>query len=563
MSADSIHPLLLKIYRQREITSTKELSVSLAALLPFQSLLQINEAVICLIDAIKRQRRILVVGDFDVDGATSTAVALRALSAMGAEQVEFLVPDRFIYGYGLTPGIVELAAREKKPDLIITVDNGIASIAGVAKARSLGVDVLVTDHHLPGDKLPEDCIIVNPNQPGDTFPSKHLAGVGVIFYVMIALRAALREEDFFNQSGIAEPNLANLLDLVALGTVADVAVLDSNNRILVSQGLQRMNQGKLCAGIRALLQVSQRGEGLPIVSADLGFAVGPRLNAAGRLDDMSLGIWCLLTDDMSQAHQMAVELDQLNKERRAIESDMQQQAMRAVDRLELSKEIPMAMALYEPGWHQGIVGLVASKIKERVYRPVVAFAPTDDGFLKGSGRSIPGLHIRDALQMVDAAYPGVIEKFGGHAMAAGLSIKQENLTVFRQAFAWAAEQMLSAEALNNHVYTDGELQPEEMTLPMAELLRHAAPWGQGFPAPLFDGEFVVLDQRLVGEKHLRLSLMHQQSGRRFNGIAFYIDLAKWPNERCEQVKIAYQLDVNYYQGRCQLQFLIEEIQAIS
>ena len=428
LTDQTLHPLLLRIYRQRAVASREELSFHLKHLLSYQSLLNIDVAVGRLIEAIVQQQRILVVGDFDVDGATSTAVCLRALRSMGAEQVDFLVPDRFVYGYGLTPGIVELAAAEKQPDLIITVDNGIASIAGVATAKALGMDVLVTDHHLPGETLPEECIIVNPNQPKDAFASKHLAGVGVIFYVMIALRAALRAQSFFEQHNLAEPNLADLLDLVALGTVADVAVLDSNNRILVAQGLHRINQGQACAGIQALLHVSQRGEGLPIVSSDLGFSVGPRLNAAGRLDDMSLGILCLLTDDPQAAHSMAVELDQLNRNRRVIEADMQQQAVRAVDQLQLTDDLPIALALYEPGWHQGIVGLVASRVKERVYRPVIAFAQTNDDLLKGSGRSIPGLHIRDVLQLIDAAHPNLIEKFGGHAMAAGLSIKANHFT---------------------------------------------------------------------------------------------------------------------------------------
>ena len=552
-----LHPVLARLYAARHVFHGEELDQSLERLLPPDGLKGMAQAAALLADALCKGRRLLIVADFDADGATSCALAMRALRAMGAQEVHYVVPNRFEYGYGLTPEIVAVAAQWR-PELLITVDNGISSVEGVRAAQRAGMQVLITDHHLPGAELPPADAIVNPNQPGDGFASKMLAGVGVIFYVMLALRAQLRARGWFAQQGIAEPNLARLLDLVALGTVADVVPLDHNNRILVAQGLKRINQGQSSAGIRALLNVAGRRPGR-LGAADLGFAVAPRLNAAGRLTDMSLGIECLLTDDEGRAEEIARQLDSLNRERRDIESGMQAQALEAIDRLHLDGVLPHGLCLFDESWHQGVIGILAARIRERVHRPVIAFAPASDAELKGSARSVPGLHIRDALDAVAARHPGLVTKFGGHAMAAGLTLPRAHLEAFRVAFAAEAAQHLSDDDLAGRVITDGELAGEELTLELAQLLRDAGPWGQGFPEPLFDGVFEVAEQRVVGERHLKLRL--STGGRAVEAIAFGQvpagNLPAW-----KRVRAAYRLDVNEFQGRRGLQLVIEYLEGI-
>lgn len=552
-----LHPVLARLYAARHVCHGQELDQSLERLLPPDSLKGIDRAAALLVEALRDRRRLLIIADFDADGATSCALAMRALRAMGAHEVHYVVPNRFEYGYGLTPEIVAVAAQWR-PDLLITVDNGISSVEGVRAAQRTGMKVLITDHHLPGPELPPADAIVNPNQPGDTFASKMLAGVGVIFYVMLALRAQLRAHGWFEQQGIAEPNLARLLDLVALGTVADVVPLDRNNRILVAQGLKRINQGQSSAGIRALLNVAGRRPGR-LGAADLGFAVAPRLNAAGRLTDMSLGIECLLTDDEDRADEIARQLDSLNRERRDIETGMQAQALEVIDRLHLDGVLPHGLCLFDESWHQGVIGILAARIRERVHRPVIAFAPASDAELKGSARSVPGLHIRDALDAIAARHPGLVTKFGGHAMAAGLTLPRAHLDDFRAAFAAEAAQHLSDDDLAGRVITDGELAADELTLELAQLLRDAGPWGQGFPEPLFDGVFEVAEQRVVGERHLKLRL--NAGGRAVDAIAFGQvpagNLPAWT-----RVRAAYRLDVNEFQGRRGLQLVIEYLEGI-
>ncbi len=550
----SLHPVLRRIYRARQVRTAAELDSALGKLLPPTQLLGIESAVALLERALRERRRVLVVADFDADGATSCAVVLRALKQMGVQDVDFLVPNRFEYGYGLTPEIVTLAAR-KNPDLLITVDNGISSVEGVRAARERGMQVLITDHHLPGAVLPEADAIVNPNQPGDVFPSKYLAGVGVAFYLMLALRAQLRTAGWFGAER-PEPNLANLLDLVALGTVADVVPLDANNRILVAQGLARLNAGVGNPGVRALLAVAGRAPGR-VTATDLGFLAGPRLNAAGRLADMSLGIACLLTDDPAAAAGMAHELDALNRERRSIEAGMQQQALDAVARLYLDEAgLPRGLCLYDASWHQGVIGLVASRIKERTHRPVIAFAPAGETELKGSARSVPGLHIRDALDNIAARQPQLLSKFGGHAMAAGLSLARDQFEAFARAFDEEVSRWLSDDDLRGRLYTDGELATEDFSLNLAETLRAGGPWGQGFPEPLFDGCFDVLDRRIVGEKHLKLTLRSGNS-QPISAIAFH---AAGTPSAWTRVRAAYRLDVNEYQGSRSLQLVLVHLE---
>ena len=555
---DGLHPVLQRIYLARQVTSARELEQSLDRLIPPTRLGGIDQAVVLLADALARQRHILIVADFDADGATSCALAVRALRAMGARNVSYIVPNRFEYGYGLTPEIVLLAAQ-KNPDLIITVDNGISSVDGVMEARCRGIDVLVTDHHLPGEVLPGANVIVNPNQPGDAFPSKHLAGVGVIFYVMLALRAHLRQSEWFIQHGIAEPNLAQLLDLVALGTVADVVQLDYNNRILVSQGLRRINLGSACPGIESLLRVAGRTP-QRVTAMDLGFIVGPRLNAAGRLTDMSLGIECLLTDTADDAQSMAQKLDTLNHERRAIEAKMQQQAFAAVESLRLDfTALPRGICLFNESWHQGVIGLVAARIKEHTHRPVIAFAPVSESEVKGSARSVSGLHIRDALGAIAARHPGLLSRFGGHAMAAGLTLQRAQLEDFGRAFDEEVSRHLSDGDLQGKIISDGELATEDMSLPLAEVLRTAGPWGQGFPEPVFDGCFEVLSQRVVGEKHLKLSLRCARHAKTVDAIAFN-SVRNGEAAVYSRIRAAYRLGVNEYQGNRSLQLIIEHLE---
>ncbi len=555
--AQGIHPLLQKIYSHRGVKSQEELEKGLERLLPYHDLLGIDQAALLLRDSIKRQEKILIVGDFDADGATSTALAVRALRGFGAKHVSFLVPNRFTLGYGLTPELVAIA-KDLSPAVIITVDNGIANNAGVDASKALGIKVVVTDHHLPGPELPNADVIVNPNQPHDTFLSKNIAGVGVIFYVMLALRRALSDDGWFVQQNMPEPKLSKLLDLVALGTVADVVALDQNNRILVHQGLGRIRAGQCIPGITALLEIAGRNQAR-LVSTDLGFAVAPRLNAVGRLEDMSFGIECLLCDDMTKAREMAAVMNQLNDDRRAIEQDMQEQALSILKKLQASKEteVPKGICLFDEEWHQGVVGIVASRIKDRFHRPVIAFALTQEGELKGSGRSISGLHIRDILAEIVAQQPGLISKFGGHAMAAGLTIPRAAYENFSKAFDQAVSRHLTEAQLHNCLVSDGELQSTDITLEVAEVLREAGPWGQAFPEPLFDGVFAVLEQRLVGNKHLKMVLGWGELV--IDAIAFNIDINVWPNHRCKEVYIAYRMDVNEFRGKRSVQLIVEHL----
>lgn len=563
-------PLLARIYASRHVSNPDELKLEPAGLLPPASLKGMKEATQLLWQTLQQQGRILVVSDFDADGATSCAVVLRALRQMGFAHLDYIVPDRFTYGYGLSPEIVPLAIA-RQPDLIITVDNGISSHEGVAMARAAGIAVLITDHHLPGQTLPDANAILNPNQPGCPFASKALAGVGVVFYLMLGFRALLRDQGWFAAQGLSEPRLADLLDLVALGTVADLVPLDRNNRILVSEGLRRIRQGRACEGILALLNQGRRPYH-SLVASDLGFAVGPRLNAAGRLQDMSLGIACLLSDDPDSARQLAAQLDRINDERKRIEGDMREQAMAALglmqEQLAGSREMPAALCLYDPQWHQGVVGILASRVKEQFHRPVIVFADADPGApdntgVKGSARSVPGLHIRDLLDQIATQHPGLISRFGGHAMAAGLSLDKSRLADFEAAFVSAAEQLLDADALQKRLLTDGTIDAPDMRLETAELLRNAGPWGQGFPEPLFDGEFELVSQRLVGERHLKMTLLPAGSDNLLDAIAFNIDPGVWPDQSVAQVRLVYRLDVNEFRGQRQLQLLVEHLQPLS
>ena len=556
-----LHPVLAALYAARGVRSPDELEYSLGNLLSPRLLKGIGRAVAVLRDAVVHDSSILIVGDFDADGATSTALAVRALRMMGAARVDYLVPNRFEYGYGLTPEIVAVAAR-RQPDLIITVDNGISSVDGVNAAGDLGIAVLITDHHLPGERLPDAAAIVNPNQPGDTFPSKHLAGVGVVFYLMMALRARLREEGWFARRGIAEPKLAQLLDLVALGTVADVVPLDYNNRILVAQGLARIRGGHCCAGIRALVELAGRRRE-QLVAADLGYAVGPRLNAAGRLDDMALGIECLLADTAAGARELAEQLDGLNRERRAIEQGMKGEALAIVEelRMEESAELPVGLCLFSENWHQGVIGILASRIKERLHRPVIAFAPGEGEEIKGSARSVPGLHIRDTLDAVAATHPELLRRFGGHAMAAGLTLHRDHLESFRRAFDREVRRHLSPEDLYGRIHSDGELPAAHLNLELAELLRRGGPWGQGFPEPLFDGVFEVVRWRVVGERHLKLVLRPPLEELQLDAIAFNSSIRQWPEEAA-RVEVAYRLSVNEYRERRSLQLILEHVRPL-
>ncbi|SFN91029.1 exonuclease RecJ [Xenorhabdus japonica] len=542
----------------RGIHQADELERGAKGLLNYQSLNGIEQAVSLLVTALHEHWRIVIVGDFDADGATSTALSIRALRAMGYRHLDYLVPNRFEDGYGLSVQVVDEVVKENA-DLIITVDNGISSHDGVAAAHQHGIKVIITDHHLPGETLPAADAIINPNLIDCAFPSKSLAGVGVAFYLMSALRAELRKLAWFEQQGIPLPNLAELLDLVALGTVADVVPLDTNNRILVYQGLNRIRAGRCCAGIRALLEVSKR-ESTKLAASDLGFSLGPRLNAAGRLDDMSVGVALLLTDDMAQARQIACELDGLNQTRREIEQSMQQEALHICDKIEQTHiQLPYGLAIYHPEWHQGVVGILASRIKERFHRPVIAFAPAGDGNLKGSGRSINGLHMRDALERLDTLYPGLMLKFGGHAMAAGLSIEQDKFDLFQRHFSELVADWLDIAQLEGVIWSDGELALGELSLEVAEILRDGGPWGQAFAEPIFDGKFKLLQQRIVGENHLKVMLEPLNGGPMLDGIAFNIDASRWPDNSVKTVELAYKLDINEFRGNRDVQLLIQHI----
>lgn len=551
-----LHPLMQQLLLCRDIQSPDDVEHELSALLK-PNLKDLPKAAGLLADAVEAQGRILIVGDFDADGATSTALGLSVLKAMGAQQVDFLVPNRFEYGYGLSPEIVEVA-KQRSPDLLITVDNGISSIDGVAAARAAGMTVIVTDHHLAGDQLPDADAIVNPNQPGCPFPAKSTAGVGVMFYVLSALRAELNQRGWFAQR--SAPRLADYLDLVALGTVADVVPLEKNNRILVEQGLRRMRAGRTRAGIRALLQVAKRRLST-LVATDLGFALGPRLNAAGRLDDISIGIRLLTTNDEQEAMLLATQLDDLNRERREIEQGMQREALDIVERMPFSAEdLPPGLCLYDPSWHQGVVGIVASRIKERFHRPVIVFADADDHEIKGSARSIPGVHMRDMLDLVAKAEPGLLNKFGGHAMAAGLSLARDQLPLFEQTFHRMLREHGDEACWNAQLLSDGELSAGDLNLDVAQLLRHGMPWGQQFPEPMFDGRFLLINQRIVGERHLKMVLAHPDAPQQvIDAIAFNIDTEQWPKPELKTVEVAYKLDVNEFRGERNAQLLVEQI----
>ena len=552
LEQQGVHPVLASLLAARGVKQRQEFEGGLADLLPPSQLKGIDDAARLLADAIAAGRRMVIVADYDCDGATACAIGMRALRALieavgshasPATSVGYLVPDRFRFGYGLTPPIVELAARDGA-QLLITVDNGIASIEGVAAANAIGLPVLVTDHHLPGDALPEAAAIVNPNQPGCSFPSKALAGCGVMFYVMLALRAECRQRGWLAADG--GPNLGELLDLVAVGTVADVVALDRNNRILVAQGLQRIRKGRLCEGLRALFAVAGRATAR-CASFDLGFVVGPRLNAAGRLDDMSVGIECLLTDDAGRAAELARRLDDLNRERRDIEAGMRDQAEAVVAGIELSEAA--AITLYDASWHQGVVGIVAGRIKDRMHRPTIAFAPGDAGEVKGSGRSIPGLHLRDAIDLVSKREPGLILRFGGHSMAAGLTLREADVARFRSVFEGVVRELLEPGALARRIDTDGPLSPSYLNLDTASLLEQQV-WGQAFPQPLFLDQLTVQSQRIVGGRHAKLKV--QLQGRNIEAMQFNA-LQPLP----ERIRAAYRLSVNEFNGVRSVQLLLE------
>lgn len=556
----SDHPLLNRLYQARGVKSPKELDLSTQHLLRPDSLANIAAAVELLWESFQRQDRIVIVGDFDADGATSTALAMLALKSFGFTRLDYLIPDRFSQGYGLSPSVAQ-AVLEKGADLVLTVDNGISSFEGIALLKAHGVKVLVTDHHLPGESLPNADAMVNPNLADCIFPSKSLAGVGVIFYVMSALRSKLRSENAFQGK---EPNIAELLDLVALGTVADVVSLDHNNRILVNQGLNRIRSGNCRAGIQALAETAKR-ELSRLQASDLGFAIAPRLNAAGRLENMSLGVELLLCEDLEHARKLAEELDSLNQTRKEFEQEMKSEALLLCADLEKPEEMEQAqgIVLYQPDWHQGVLGIVASRIKDQFHRPVIAFAQENEesSLLKGSARSIAGLHMRDVLERVDRLYPNLLIRFGGHAMAAGLTIEQSKLVQFKTAFNEVIAQFIEPEQLQGVIYTDGELQAGEFSLETANLLRQAGPWGQHFAEPLFEGHFRILQQRLVGGKYLKM-LLETENGMLLDAIWFTVDVRQFPDLSIKSAKIVYRLDINYFRGNENLQIFVEDLQTV-
>ena len=559
---DNIHPLLQRIFSARGITTKTDLDRTLDKLPSPWLLSGMENMVLHLISAINDQQKITIVADFDADGATSCAVAIKGLQLLGAGEVTFVVPNRFEYGYGLTPEIVELVKLDK-PDVIITVDNGISSIEGVKAAQSAGIKVLVTDHHLPGHELPAADAIVNPNLPDDTFPSKALAGVGVMFYVLLALRSRLREQGWFEQQQIPEPNLAQLLDYVALGTVADVVALDKVNRILVYQGLMRIRTGRCHPGLQALIEISGRNP-LTLVAADLGFALGPRLNAAGRMDDMSLGIQCLLTEDPALAKTIALQLDDLNNDRKDIEGQMKQEALALLGRMKTLDEhhLPAGVCLFDENWHQGVIGILASRIKDQLHRPVIAFAPAGKDLIKGSARSIPGVHIRDVLSDIAAIHPKLLNKFGGHAMAAGLSITMHDYPAFALAFDEMVRKRLANVDLEQKIWSDGELAEQDMTLDLAELLQTAATWGQEFPEPVFHGVFDIIQARIVGQQHLKLVMRKPNGNLLLDGIAFFVEKPEqWLGLRV--CNAAYKLDVNEFRGQRSVQLQVQYLEKVA
>ncbi|CCQ09801.1 Single-stranded-DNA-specific exonuclease RecJ [Pseudoalteromonas luteoviolacea B = ATCC 29581] len=553
----NLHPVLRQVYASRGVKQIDEINNSAAGLHDFRLFKGMDKACELLVNALEKQSNILIVGDFDADGATSTALLMTGLAWFGFQAVNYLVPDRFSLGYGLSPALAEHIIA-MQPDLVITVDNGISCISGIAKVKEAGIAVLVTDHHLQGAELPPADAIVNPNQQDCAFPSKSIAGVGVAFYLLVALRHTLRENGFFSRQGLQEPNLADLLDIVALGTVADVVALDANNRTLVHQGLARIRSGKTRPGIRALIDVANRNIAR-LNASDFGFALAPRLNAAGRLDDMSLGIACLLAKDDYQARRIANELDALNHERREIEQGMQQEAMSVLERLiNRNEAVPDAVCLYQDDWHQGVIGILAGRLKEHFHRPTIIFAKGDDGALKGSCRSIEGFHMRDALERINTLHPGLIEKFGGHAMAAGLTLKGECFDVFKAVFESFVSNELSDEHKQCIILTDGELPNDCYSIDFTMLIQQAGPWGQKFPEPLFEGRFEIIQQRVVGEKHLKL-VLKQPSGNLIDAIAFNVDLRAWPNSAAQFLHAAFTLDINEFRGKFSLQLMIKAL----
>lgn len=556
---DSQLPSILdRLYRNRGVTDVAQIQTQIKKLRHYNELKGIEVASNLICEAIKQSKAICIIGDFDADGATSTAICMLALKAFGHTNVDYLVPNRFDFGYGLSPEIVDVAYQQNA-EFIITVDNGISCVEGVSHAKELGMKVVVTDHHLPGFTLPNADAIVNPNQPGCEFASKNLAGVGVAFYVMLAVKAQLQNEGWFKQKNILAPNLANYLDIVALGTVADVVPLDENNRVLVHQGLQRIRSGIARPGIRAILEVAAR-PCHKLSSTDLGFVLGPRLNAAGRLDDMSLGIECLLTEDEHIARQIAARLDALNLERREIESSMKDEAEKALETfISQGNELPSGVVLYQSDFHQGVIGILAGRIKEKYYRPTIVFAQQDAESIKGSARSVPGVHIRDLLETVNTQNPGLIDKFGGHAMAAGLSLKTARLSEFKLAFEAAVADAIRGLPTQNLILSDGTLSCQEINIENAGLIKLAVPWGQTFEEPLFDGIFQMRSQRIVGKNHLKMVV--SLNGIEFDAIAFNIDLATWPNQKVRQVALAYKLDINEFRGQISVQLLVQALES--
>ncbi|MGX9456024.1 single-stranded-DNA-specific exonuclease RecJ [Photobacterium damselae subsp. damselae] len=558
--SDAIPARLKRIYASRGVTHDGELERGAKGLLSYNQLHGMAQAVDLLEQALRNNQRIIIVGDFDADGATSSALSVLAFKMLGCQNVDYLVPNRFDDGYGLSPEVVEQALA-KGVEVIMTVDNGVSSLSGVAYAKEKGLTVVVTDHHLPGDILPNADAIVNPNLNECGFPSKALCGVGVAFYLMLALRAQLRATDWFTQQNIPEPNLAELLDLVALGTVADVVALDGNNRILVHQGLQRIRAGRCRPGIQALIEVANR-DPQKIVTSDLGFALGPRINAAGRLDDMAFGVELLLCDNIQSARRMATELDGLNQTRKEIEQGMKEEALAICERLKFSaNDMPYGLVLFQKDWHQGVIGILASRIKEKFHRPVICFADAGNEQIKGSCRSIPGLHMRDVLDLIDTQNPGMIAKFGGHAMAAGLTIDTKQLDAFSRAFDQAVRNELGEDELKGVLLTDGELEANEFNLDTAEMLRAGGPWGQQFPEPTFDGTFRLLHQKLVGGKHLKMMVEPLHGGSVIDAIAFNVDLKRWPDASVQQVELVYRLDINEFRGNRSVQLMIEHLAA--
>ncbi|MGV2988695.1 single-stranded-DNA-specific exonuclease RecJ [Vibrio sp. E150_011] len=561
---ESIPEILRRLYLSRGISSVAELEKASKGLHSYTELAGIDKAVELLFQAVRDQKRIIVVGDFDADGATSSALSVLALRMLGSRNVDYLVPNRFEDGYGLSPEVVD-QVLDIGAEVIMTVDNGVSSISGVKYAKEKGLQVIVTDHHLPGSELPDVDAMVNPNLTDCGFPSKALAGVGVAFYLMMALCVAMRKQNWFASQGMPEPKLMELIDLVALGTVADVVPLDRNNRILVHQGLQRIRAGKARPGIQALIEIAKR-DPRKLVATDFGFALGPRINAAGRLDDMSFGVELLMSDNIHAARRMASELDGLNQTRKEIEEGMKQEALAFCERLQISDKaaMPYGLALFQRDWHQGVIGILASRIKDKFHRPVIAFADGGEGTIKGSCRSIPGLHMRDALDRIDTQNPGLIAKFGGHAMAAGLTIQEKDFERFSQLFDQIVRDELGETALKGVILSDGELAPEEFTMHTAETLRAGGPWGQAFPEPIFDGEFKVLHQKLVGEKHLKLMVepMHKGFGTNImlDAIAFNVDLRRWPDASVKTVTLAYKLDINEFRGNQSLQLMVDYLE---